>query len=86
MQQQAKIEVTIVCTPCEDDGVLNQTFKEGFSLPKVMGAVARHYIDRALTEAGGNKTKAARLLGLPSYQTLGNWIQKYITKDESNGT
>ena len=25
----------------------------------------------------GNKTEAARLLGLPSYQTLTNWLKKY---------
>jgi DNA-binding protein Fis len=30
-----------------------------------------------MTEAQGNKTKAADLLGLKNYQTLNNWIEKY---------
>ena len=30
-----------------------------------------------LTEAGGNKTRAAELIGLPSYQTLTNWMKGY---------
>lgn len=30
-----------------------------------------------LAEAGGNKTKAAQLLGLGSYQTLKNWMKRY---------
>ena len=39
--------------------------------------VARHYLGRAMDEAHRNKTKAAELLGLPSYQTLTNWLGKY---------
>jgi DNA-binding protein Fis len=30
-----------------------------------------------MKQAGGNKTKAAKLLGLPNYQTLDNWLKKY---------
>ncbi len=30
-----------------------------------------------MTEAKGNKTKAASLVGLSSYQTLKNWLEKY---------
>ena len=39
--------------------------------------VARHYLARAMEEAGRNKTRAARLVGLSSYQTLTNWLSKY---------
>jgi len=39
--------------------------------------VARHYLGRALDEAAGNKTRAAELVGAPSYQTLSNWLKKY---------
>ena len=42
-----------------------------------MASVARHYLSRALEETGGNKSRAARLVGLPSYQTFTNWIKKY---------
>ena len=30
-----------------------------------------------MDEAHGNKTKAAELVGLPSYQTLTNWLARY---------
>jgi DNA-binding protein Fis len=30
-----------------------------------------------MDEAAGNKTKAAELVGLPSYQTLTNWLTRY---------
>jgi transcriptional regulator with PAS, ATPase and Fis domain len=35
---------------------------------------------RALDEAHGNKTEAAKLVGLPSYQTLTNWLNRYGVK------
>jgi DNA-binding protein Fis len=32
---------------------------------------------RAMEAAHGNKTKAAKLLGMTNYQTLSNWLEKY---------
>lgn len=49
----------------------------GFNLQELLAEVARHYLGRALDEAAGNKTKAAELVGLPSYQTLTNWMARY---------
>jgi DNA-binding protein Fis len=46
-------------------------------LSDLLKNVARHYLERAMDEAQGNKTKAAELVGLPSYQTLSNWLSKY---------
>ena len=43
--------------------------------------MARHYLRRALDAAHGNKSQAAKLLGLPSYQTLTNWLEKYGLND-----
>ena len=57
--------------------VLNRSLGNGFSLPVIMAAVAHHYLKRAFAEAQGNKTMMASLLGLPSYQTLSNWLKKY---------
>ena len=34
-------------------------------------------IKMALLLSNGNKSKAAKLLGLPSYQTLTNWMIKH---------
>jgi transcriptional regulator with PAS, ATPase and Fis domain len=39
-----------------------------------------HYIERALKENQGNKSKAAAILGLKNYQTLNNWIERYNVK------
>jgi hypothetical protein len=33
-----------------------------------------------MDEAQGNKSRAAELVGLPSYQALTNWLAKYDVK------
>jgi transcriptional regulator with PAS, ATPase and Fis domain len=53
------------------------SLSESFSLPDVLAEVSRKYLEKAMKQAGGNKTKAAKLLGLPNYQTLDNWLKKY---------
>ena len=50
-------------------------------LQEEIAALARKRITAALLLCGGNKTKAAALLGLPSYQTLANWIKQYDVKE-----
>ncbi len=65
-----------------DQDILNRPLGGEFSLPAVMEEVAHHYLACALREAHGNKTKAAELVGLPSYQTLTNWLKRYSIKDE----
>jgi transcriptional regulator with GAF, ATPase, and Fis domain len=57
--------------------VLGRPLSDPISLPDLLNTVSRHYLQRAMTQAHGNKTEAARLLGLGSYQTLTNWLQKY---------
>lgn len=57
--------------------IMNRPLGDGFDIQVVVADVARHYLLRAITEAGGNKTEAARLVGLPSYQTLNNWLRRY---------
>jgi DNA-binding NtrC family response regulator len=57
--------------------VLGRPLGSGFNLADLLKEVARHYLARAMDEAHGNKTKAAELVGLPSYQTLTNWLGKY---------
>lgn len=61
------------------DSVLGRPLEQGISLPDLMADVARHYLDRAMAQAHGNKSEASRPLGLGSYQTLSNWLQKYGT-------
>ena len=63
-------------------GILNRPLGEGMNLPDLMATVARHYLARALDDSQGNKSKAAELIGLPSYQTLTNWLNRYgVTRD-----
>jgi DNA-binding NtrC family response regulator len=57
--------------------VLGRPLNDPISLPDLLNTVSRHYLLRAMAETHGNKTEAARLLGLGSYQTLTNWLQKY---------
>lgn len=59
------------------ENILNQPLGNGFSLPDIISVVARHYLQRSLAESNQNKTEAAKLVGLPSYQTLDNWLEKY---------
>lgn len=58
-------------------GVLDHPIEGGVQLEAMMSRVARHYLKKALDHTNGNKTRAAELLGLGSYQTLSNWIEKY---------
>jgi transcriptional regulator with PAS, ATPase and Fis domain len=60
-----------------DDSLLHKPLSDGINLPGLMEILAQHYLNRALQEANGNKTRAAELVGLPSYQTFSNWTKKY---------
>ena len=69
-------------TSCSaDNTILGGALGDGFSLPDLMADVARHYLERAMAQSHGNKTEAAKLLGLGSYQTLTNWLIKYQPKN-----
>lgn len=57
--------------------VLGRPLGAGLNLQELLKEVAKHYLGRALDEAAGNKTRAAELVGAPSYQTLSNWLKKY---------
>jgi len=62
--------------------LLGRPIGDGFKLQNLSKDVAQHYLSRAMDEAHGNKSKAAHLLGLPSYQTLTNWISRYGTSTQ----
>lgn len=70
----ASLAVTV---PPKGETVLGRPLESGVSLPDLMAEVARHYLERAMAQAHGNKSEAARILGIGSYQTLSNWLQKY---------
>jgi len=57
--------------------ILGRTIGNGFRIEAVLAEVAGAYLARALESTGGNKARAARLLGLSSSQTLGNWLVRF---------
>jgi len=65
----------------EREEILNRSLGNGLSLPELITEVAQHYLKRAITKAKGNKTTAAKLVGLSSYQTFTNWLSKYGVKE-----
>ena len=70
-------EALLPSVPRQTSRILDRPLDDGLNLPDLLAEVARHYLARALEETGENKTRAARLLGLSSYQTLTNWIRRY---------
>jgi DNA-binding NtrC family response regulator len=74
-------ESLAVTVPPKTDSILGRPLVPSVELPELIADVARHYLRRAMEMAHGNKTEAARLLGLGSYQTLSNWLQKYGVED-----
>ena len=61
----------------EPADLLGRPLGNGLEISTLVADLARHYLGRALAEAEGNKTRAAELVGLPSYQTLTNWMKRY---------
>ncbi|MFO7728687.1 MAG: helix-turn-helix domain-containing protein [Desulfonatronovibrio sp.] len=78
ISQEDVLEAMLPMVENQDEkSILNRSLEQDLDLPGIMGEVAGHYIRKALQETGGNKTRAARLLGLKNYQTLDNWMEKY---------
>jgi transcriptional regulator with PAS, ATPase and Fis domain len=61
----------------DNDNLLGRPIDDGFNIHNLQAILTKHYIKRALIEANGNKTKAAKKLGIMNYQTLANWMKKY---------
>jgi DNA-binding NtrC family response regulator len=75
---EADIRAALLLIPGSSaERILDRPLEEGFNLQEIIAEVARHYLQRAMKEANNNKSKAANLIGLPNYQTLTNWLQKY---------
>ena len=48
----------------------------GFKLQDYLHSLGIKYIQKALEESDGNKSKASKLLGFANYQTMDNWIKR----------
>jgi DNA-binding NtrC family response regulator len=62
------------------DTVLGRPLGQDLHIDQVLAQVAQHYMQRALRESGGNKSRAARLIGLANHTTFSNWMKKYGVK------
>ncbi len=73
-------EAILPATSASIRNVLGRPLGGSLKLQELLKDVARDYLIRAMDEARDNKSKAAELLGLPSYQTLTNWLTRYGVK------
>lgn len=65
----------------DNEAILQRPMAKGFSVGSVLDEVTKHYLKRALEETHGNKTRAAKLLGLKSHQVLSNWMERLDLED-----
>lgn len=80
LEKQCILEALIpVSRKTDQYEVLGRIIGDGFDLEELMSEVARHYLERAMKESGGNKAKASKMLNFKNYQTLDNWLKKYST-------
>ncbi|WP_224961272.1 sigma-54 interaction domain-containing protein [Geomonas subterranea] len=70
-----EIMVPLQLGTAEPGGAL--TLGGGVNLPEKLANISRQHLMKALEVTGGNKTKAAKILGLSNYQTFSNWCEKY---------
>ncbi|MCW9052176.1 MAG: sigma-54 dependent transcriptional regulator [Motiliproteus sp.] len=63
--------------PSISTDLFSRQLDHSFDIQKIIGDIPRHYVPMAMKASGGNKTKAAKLLGIKSQQVLTNWIDKY---------
>lgn len=61
----------------DQDPILGQDIQQGIDLNGLIDRVARHYLERAVDAAAGNKTRAAKLLGFGNPTTLTNWLKRH---------
>ena len=64
------IKAAIADVPGKRTGHFDYELGDGFCLQTLLEDIQRRYLERAMEESSGVKTKAAELLGMSSYQTL----------------
>tara|TARA_R110002020_G_scaffold65778_1_gene173450 strand:- start:191 stop:427 length:237 start_codon:yes stop_codon:yes gene_type:complete len=72
-----KINIEIVEEIAEEIAEENGFPHSYIGIQREIRDLAQHRIKMALTLCNRNKSAAADLLGLPSYQTLTNWMVRY---------
>ena len=78
--ETADLKSAIADVPGKSSGLFDQELGDGFSLQNLLEDVNRKYLERAMEESEGVKTKAAELLGMSSYQTLDAQMKRLKVK------
>lgn len=78
---EQEIRDALLQRPEADTGLLAQSLDNPVDIQELIKTLKKHYIDLALEKTHGNKTNAASLLGLNSYQTLNTWIKDVGIKE-----
>lgn len=83
--EDADIEAALLKRPSAGADLLQQPLSDGFNLDQLLADIDRHYLERALREAGGNHAQAARLLGFNNRQTFCNRRRRQGMNDDDAG-
>lgn len=80
--QQAELGVedirgNLLLEPPILSSILKRTVGQGFDLDGFLSEIEQHYLQQAVEQAAGKKTRAAALLGIKNYQTLAHRLKKY---------
>ncbi|SFM86380.1 sigma-54 interaction domain-containing protein [Halopseudomonas yangmingensis] len=67
----------VFAMPARGDRKVQVDVAQGVDIQVLLSEFVRPYLEQALQQTAGNKTRAAKLLGLKSQQTLTNWMEKY---------
>jgi len=70
------ISSALLTTGRAEDQILGRPLTKGFDLQALLDEVTRHYLSRAMAQAGNRKKHAAELLGIANYQTLTNKLTR----------
>lgn len=77
---ESDMKEAMLTAPVKGQNLLDQDVSQGVDINAIIRDVSVHYIEQALAESNGSKSKASELLGIKNYQTLNNWIEKYGIK------
>ena len=81
--EEARAAISMVTRLASESTILERPIVEGkFDINELLKEVKRHYIQRALDLTAGNKSKAARVLGLGTHATLHDWMRALNMGDE----
>jgi transcriptional regulator with PAS, ATPase and Fis domain len=67
------------------ENLLDRPLGDNFKLEDLLNDIQRHYLRRAMSEAHGVKTQAARLLGIDKYQTLTAQLKRLKVDEQGDG-